>query len=254
MRHASIEVLSSYLDEELAGDRRQWVDRHLRQCDECRHRLEGLHGVVRQLEGLARISPAPQLEQLVLRDAAAEARRESLAERLEKAASRLHIERWVWMPTFGIVIALASIIYLFSWGMERQTRGVPVILGTDSPPVDRSAESDLENSARPRSDLEDVQSESPSAVRRQVDAAEAVELQMATRSTEVEGRLFELRDGIWLEEGVDPGEVFLSLDPSQANASGWRGKLPSFKALAGLGGPVRLRAGDQLVQLEFELR
>jgi anti-sigma factor RsiW len=254
MRHASLEVLSSYLDEELTGDRRQRIDRHLRQCEECRHRLEGLHGVVRQLEGLARISPAPHLEQRVLRDAAASARRESLLDRLERAASRVHIERWVWLPTFGIVIALGSIIYLLSWGIERQTRGLPVILDAGSPPAEWSAEADLAVSESPPPVAEDVQSDSTPPVRRDAEAPEAVELRLATRSTEVEGRLFELRDGVWLEEGVDPGEAFESLEPAQAAASRWRERLPSLKALAELGGPVRVRAGDQLVQLEFGLR
>ena len=203
---------------------------------------------------MARISPTPHLEQRVLRDAAACARRESLADRMEKAASRLHIERWVWMPTFGIVIALGSIIYLFSWGIERQTRGLPVILDADSPPAERSAEADLAISESPQPVPEDVQIDSAPPVRRQAEVAEVVELRRATRSTEVEGKLFELRDGVWLEEGVDPGEVFMLLDPSQAAASGWREKLPSLKALAELGGPVRVRAGDHLVQLEFELR
>ena len=113
MSHTSVEMLSSYLDGELSRGRRLRVERHLEECEDCRHRLEGMHRVVETLEGLGRISPTPCLEQQVLKSVATRAREVSLLDRLEGAAERLHIERWVWLPTFGVVIALASIVYLF---------------------------------------------------------------------------------------------------------------------------------------------
>ena len=93
MSHAPVEMLSSYLDGELSRERRLRVERHLQGCEECRHRLEGLHRVVQRLEGLGRISPIPYLEQQVLQSAASREQEESLRDRLERGAGRLHIER-----------------------------------------------------------------------------------------------------------------------------------------------------------------
>ena len=252
MRHATVEVLSSYLDDELTVDRRQRVERHLRHCEECQHQLEGLHAVVRHLEGLSRISPAPYLEQRVMRNAAASSRQESLLDRLEKGASRLHIERWVWMPTFGMVIALVSIIYLFSLGLERQGRGLPVILGADHPPAETSEEPSVAASKSLPSVAEEGRARQAQPMRQELGLADTADLDLAVQSTLVGGIVFELFEGVWFEEGVDPGTAYVSLHPSAADTSQWREKLPSLEELEGLGGPVRLRAGDQLVQLEFD--
>jgi hypothetical protein len=252
MIHASVEVLSSYLDDELTAGRRQRVERHLRQCEECRRQLEGLQAVVRHLEGLSKISPAPYLEQRVLQQAAADKRQESLLDRLEKNASRLHIERWVWMPTFGMVIALASIIYLFSLGLERQGRGLPVVLEAQYPAAEATEEA-LVASPESRSPVADTGRAGAAQPKRQmVGLADVADSGLASRDNEVGGTLFHFLDGVWLEAGVDPGEAFLSLQPSEAATSAWREKLPSLEELEGLGGPVRLRAGDQLVQVEFD--
>ncbi len=133
MSHAPVEMLSSYLDGELSRERRLRVERHLQDCEECRHRLDGLHRVVQRLEGLGRISPIPYLEQQVLQSAATREQEESLRDRLERGAGRLHIERWVWLPTFGMVVALVTIIYLFSWALQSQNQGLPVVLDVESP-------------------------------------------------------------------------------------------------------------------------
>jgi hypothetical protein len=252
MRHASVEVLSSYLDDELTVGRRQRVERHLRQCEECRQQLEGLHAVVRHLEGLSKISPAPYLAQRVLQQAAASSRQESLLDRLEKNASRLHIERWVWLPTFGMVIALVSIIYLFSLGLERQGRGLPVVLDADYPAAEASEEA---VAAAPESRppvAEQGRARSAQPTRQVMGLADAADSGLASADIEVGGTLFHLLDGVWLEAGVDPGAAFLSVAPSEAATSEWRDKLPSLEELERLGGPVRLRVGDQLVQLEFD--
>ena len=237
MRHASVEVLSSYLDGELTAVRRRQVARHLDECQECRHRLEGLHGVVENLEGLGRISPAPFLEQQVIRRAAASAHRQSLMDRLEKGASRLHIERWVWMPTFGMVIALVSIIYLFSWGLERRNQALPEVFNDETPELESSENVESPQRLREESRLGDVSDEA-----------------LSPRTARVGDRSFELVDGLWIEKGVDPGAPSLSVDPVEAVAPEWLEQLPSLAELNRLGGPVRLRVGDRLVQLEFDRR
>lgn len=235
MRHASVEVLSSYLDGELTSDRRRQVERHLDECQECRHRLEGLHGVIENLERLGRISPAPLLEQQVLHSAAASAYPQSLVDRLEKGASRLHIERWVWMPTFGMVIALVSIIYLFSWGLERRHHGLPVIFNDETPELQGT-----DNVGSPqRLQQESMQGEAPDAA-------------LPPRTAQVGDRSFELVEGLWIEKGVDPKAPSMSVNPAEKVVPEWWEQLPNLTELERLGGPVRLRVGDRLVQLEFE--
>ena len=234
MRHASVEVLSSYLDGELTSDRRRQVELHLDECQECRHRLEGLHGVVENLERLGRISPAPFLERQVLHSAATSAYPQSLMDRLEKGASRLHIERWVWMPTFGMVIALVSIIYLFSWGLERRNHGLPVVFNDETPEV-KSADN----------------LGSPQRLRQESMLGEAPDEALSPRTAQVGDRSFELVDGLWIEKGVDPRAPSMSVDPVETGAPEWLEQLPNLAELERLGGPVRLRIGDRLVQLEF---
>ena len=251
MSHTSVEMLSSYLDGELSRGRRLRVERHLEECEDCRHRLEGMHRVVETLEGLGRISPTPCLEQQVLKSVATRAREVSLLDRLEGAAERLHIERWVWLPTFGVVIALASIVYLFSWGLQRQHQGLPVVLDA-GPPASEVVQ---------KSEAKALEAGSPAAEGGRASATqprrEAVGLADAafdSQATEIDGRFFELHDGLWIERGVDPIEPSTSLDPSEAASSKFRDELPNLAKLERLGGPVRLRVGNQLVQLEFDRR
>ncbi|NHZ73346.1 MAG: hypothetical protein GWP16_02615 [Nitrospirae bacterium] len=252
MSHASVEMLSSYLDGELTRKRRFRVERHLQDCEQCQHRLEGLHRVVQSLEGLGRISPAPYLEQQVLQSAATRVREESLLDRLENSAKRLHIERWVWMPTLGMVIALVSIIYLFSWGLHRQNQGLPVVLEAKVPPAEASAPVKATALERPLSLAERGRAESPQPRHEGVTLAEAPGAGLASQATEIDGRRFELLDGLWIEQGVDPTEPWGSLDPSEIATFEGLEELPSLADLKRLGGPVRLRVGDQLVQLEFD--
>jgi anti-sigma factor RsiW len=250
MRHASIEVLSSYLDGELAKERQQRLERHLRGCEECQLRLEGLHRVVRRLEDLERVGVTPCLEQLVLQGVATRGRSESLSARLEKLAGGLHIERWVWMPTLGLVIALASIIYLFSWGLHHQERGLQVVVGAEAPPSEASEEPRAEVSETLSQRAEGSRSLSVEAERDRV-ASPGAGLAPTAPSRAIDAREFLLQDGIWIERGIDPSQPPTLLDPVEAAAPLWRGRLPNLSELERLGGPVRLRVGDQLVQVEF---
>jgi hypothetical protein len=245
-------MLSSYLDGELTGDRRLRVERHLDACEECQHRLEGLHRVVQSLEGMGRISPTPYLDRQVLQGAAARVQKESMLDRLERGAQRLHIERWVWLPTFGMVIALVSIVYLFSWGLQRQNQGLPVVLEAELPASEAPEEAKSGAMERVSPTAEGSRDRSPQPRREEVGLADAADVAHASQATEIDGRFFELQDGLWIEQGVDPHEPSISLHFSEAASSEWRDELPSLAELQRLGGPVRLRVGDQLVQLEVD--
>jgi hypothetical protein len=84
--------------------------------------------------------------------------------------------------------------------------------------------------------------------------ANSADAAFRSQATEIDGRFFELQNGVWVEQGVDLREPSISLELSEAASSEWRDELPSLTELELLGGPVRLRAGDQLVQLEFNRR
>lgn len=254
MSHTPVEMLSSYLDDELTRERRLRVERHLQGCEECQHRLEGLRRVVQRLEGLGRISPIPYLEQQVLQSAATGEQEESLRDRLERGAGRLHIERWVWLPTFAMVIALVSIIYLFSWGLESQKQRLPADLDVEL----RAAEvSDEETAAALETAspvAEGSRTESRQPKREDALLEITADAAVQSKATEIDGRLFEFQNGLWVEQGVDATEPAKILQPSEAGSAEWREELPNIEDLGRLGGPVRLRVGDQLVQVEFDRR
>jgi len=245
-------MLSSYLDGELTRECKVRVDRHLQDCEECQHRLAGLRRVVQSLEGLGRISPTPYLEQEALRSATTGVREESLLDRLERGAGRLHVERWVWLPSFGMVIALVSIIYLFSWALQNQNSAIPVVLEVESPASEVAEEATATALEKTSPLAEGSRAGTPQPRREEARLADAADAALESRSTEIGGRFFELQNGIWIERGVDPMAPSMSLEPSEAASSDWRDELPSLEGLGRLGGPVRLRVGDQLVQLEFE--
>lgn len=120
--HASIEQLSSYLDAELAARDREQLEDHLEECPSCRSRLAGLRGVVRRLQRLESQAPPVELEFQVERRIAVEADREGLRGRLEETVKGLLLQPSL-MPVFGLVVALALILYLFSFGLARFENG-----------------------------------------------------------------------------------------------------------------------------------
>jgi hypothetical protein len=210
--------------------------------------------VVQSLEGLGRISPTPHLEREVLQSATTSVREESLLDRLERGAGRLHVERWVWLPSFGVVIALVSIIYLFSWALQSQKMGIPAVLDVESPASEVAEEATATPLEKRSPQAEGSRARPPQPRREEAMSADGADASLAFRSAEIDGRFFELQNGIWIERGVDPMAPSISLDTSEASSSDWRDALPSLVELGRLGGPVRLRVGDQLVQLEFDRR
>ncbi len=127
--HASLEHLSSYLDSELAESQRRTLEDHLTDCPSCRHRLAGLESVAARLARLEQQAPPPELGFMVERRIAAEANRASLGSRLEETVKTVLVQPSL-TPVFGLVVALALILYLFSFGVARRqeggTRLVPV--------------------------------------------------------------------------------------------------------------------------------
>lgn len=134
--HASLEKLSSYLDAELASGARVELEAHLSDCSTCRHRLDGLRRVVARLERLEQQAPPAELALLVERRVAAEAGRDGLRERLEQTVKTFLVLPSL-TPIFGLVVALALILYLFSFGLARhQAPGTRLVVPVSEPAPD----------------------------------------------------------------------------------------------------------------------
>ena len=141
--HASLEQLSSYLDRELAERERVGVEEHLHDCASCRGRLDGLRSVIGRLERLELQAPPSDLSFLVERRVAAEADREGLQGRLERTIKTLFVQPAL-TPIFGLVVALALILYLFSFGVARQqARGTRLVVPVSEAPA-KSVERTIE--------------------------------------------------------------------------------------------------------------
>lgn len=130
--HATAEELSAFLDGELAREKSRRVEDHLAACGECRGRLDSLGRVVTHLQRLERMTPPEGLFHQVERQVARQGRRLSLLERLEG-----RLEGWDLQPTlavtFALILALATIVYLYSVGLERQqSRRTAVVISPEA--------------------------------------------------------------------------------------------------------------------------
>lgn len=130
-RHANVELLSSYLDAELNGSETAAVEEHLGSCEQCRRRLEGMRRVVARLAGLERAAPPSHLGRLVERRVRLESGRPTLLRSIELALGRMPLQSTL-APLFALVLALAVIIYLFAYGLDRdRAAGTRVILNPE---------------------------------------------------------------------------------------------------------------------------
>ena len=117
-------LLSAYLDGELAAAEERAVEDHLATCPGCRADLAGLRSVVERLQGLQRATPPAALGHAVARRVALEARPVGLFGRMEATLRRLVVEPGT-LVLFGTVLALAVIATVFAVSVE-ESNGRPV--------------------------------------------------------------------------------------------------------------------------------
>lgn len=213
--HPDVETLSTYLDHELDRPQHAQIEDHLDACEDCREHLSNLQKVVRNLQALERLAPPPHLGMHLHRQAALQASRPSLVERLEQGVSRFNFQSTI-APVFAVVMALILIIYTLSWGIHRQANGrIPVHLEPQEMTVDAAV---LDS---PR---------------------------------QVAGRTFGLVNGIWAEEGLDTNAVAEPILASDPRVQSWFARSPELKDLETLGERVRLTMGDAVVEIRFDDR
>lgn len=136
-RHASAEKLSLYLDRQVGAKEGRRIEQHLSECPDCRLRLEGLERVIAGLGEIQRSAPP---ESLGLR----------LQSRLSQAAPPFHAARGggrrlprvmfqaSTLASLGVVLALAVIMLLFLYALQREQSAPPLGPGVDPSAVSES--------------------------------------------------------------------------------------------------------------------
>ncbi len=213
--HASAEVLSAYLDRQLVEPEARQLEEHIESCRQCHVKLEGLRKVVANLQNLEPLATPDTLEQAVARRITLADRSPSLLDRFEEGMSIFNRQSPI-LSMFGVVIALALFIYLFSYTLHlRETATTPVI-------------------------FEDP----PGAVARPESAADRSVLVTADR------RLAWSAGEEWIEEGVDAEAVSRTLALDSEDGRELLAGHPELASLADLEHGVVLEIDGEVVRLE----
>lgn len=220
--HATAESLSLYLDAVLPAVERRQIDEHIERCSQCRQRLDGLRRVVSGLGRLPTAAPPEDLAARVVREIDLRGRRSRWSRLLEGGlpapalgSPPLHI--------LALVLALGAIIYLFAQGLEMsRERSTRIVLP--------GAESVILEGSR--------------------DPAEPQAARAAGSDLYLLGGHFHRAEGVWVEEGLDERapDFRVVLETAGAEAAA----IPEVAELAALGAPLRLRVGDQVVEIAFD--
>ncbi len=217
--HATAESLSLYLDAALPAVQRRQVADHLDACPDCRQRLDGLRRVVAGLGRLPTAAPPEDLAARVGRQIDLRGRRRRWGRLLAGGMPRPLVGAPP-MHILALVLALGAIIYLFAQGVERhRQRPTRIVLpGTQTVIVGQ-----------------------PAALSMAREAGGTVYLL---------GGRFHRADGVWIEEGLTerPPDGRVVVDPESAAAIA----VPEVAELVALGAPLRLKVGEEVVEIAFE--
>lgn len=244
--HATAELLSAYLDQELPEEEVEVLKSHLDHCHECHGRLQSLTTVVSSLRHLEPMAPPPTLDLAVARRIALAGEKKGLIDRFEDGLEAFQRQSSV-MIWFCMVIALVLIVFFFLNTLVRsQNTNIPVIFH-DEPPVVAIAPSD-ENSAP----------DAPTARIFQQQGDEFKEIGETGSRIEVGGRILERgQENTWFETTIHPKVEGASAHPTYARGSESYDRLlvehPDLAALEALNGTVYvLLDGVVIALLETE--
>ncbi len=175
MVHGNVELLSSFVDDELEAPQRAAVESHLAGCPRCRERIGSLRRVVAELQALEQAVTPPAGLGVRVRRAVLFERERTGGLRRSAESLRRWTDQPLLLPLFGVVTAMAVLLYLFSaWSDRAEHPGTRLVVGSE----------------------------------RDAAATPAVEGTVV----ELEQRTFERIDGRWIERGVDFEEVETTLD------------------------------------------
>ena len=137
--HLSSEMISAYLDHELVGEDVRELELHLEDCSECRDRFDGMKEVVLRLRRLEPAPLPPTLDQAVARRIAIQGSRTSLLDRWEGSLSN-PTRQSSFFALFAVVLALATMLFLFANALDEARRGSVSVIFSDPPRVEEGAE------------------------------------------------------------------------------------------------------------------
>ncbi len=211
--HASAELLSAYLDRQLVEPEARQLEDHIDRCSQCHVRLEGLRRVVTHLQGMEQLATPLALEQTVARRIALSGNRDSLLDRFEQSMSIFNRQSPI-LAMFGVVIALALFIYLFSYTLHLRETATTQVIWEDPPTAASPA-----------------------------DIAEGSRLSVAGR------QLVWSEDSLWVEEGLAATAVSRTLALESDDGRAFLAKHPELAELAALDRGVVLTVGGEVVEL-----
>ncbi len=117
--HLATDVLSAYLDRELAQRQAVRVERHLVDCAACQQRLDGLRRVVADLKRAG----APTMPSTVVAGLRhrlrAEQQPRGFLQRFEDRLREMAIPQTSIVLVFALVMTLVGLVYVFVWGVDR---------------------------------------------------------------------------------------------------------------------------------------
>jgi hypothetical protein len=215
--HCTVEALSTYVDSELPDSERRGLEAHIDECEECRLRLDRLHGVVGQLRRIEEVAAPPTLGWQVQRQVRLESGKVPLRQSFEDRLSRL-VRQPLMAPLFAVIVAIGAILYLFSLGVARQTASeTRVVIGGVEP------SSVTEEPPAPSSGT----------------GADSLE-----SSLTIAGREFLLVEGVWTEVGLEDRLPEERLDLATDGALP-----PALEELGRRGGRYRLMIDGRVVEI-----
>ena len=229
--HPDTELLSSYLDSELSASEAGRLQEHLRACASCAERLGALRHTVSRLRTLARpVPPAAIVEELRARLPGAR-RPPAWRQRFERVLREGLVLQPAVATGFALIVGLAVAVYFHSHRVQPRrptTLVVAPVEVEESPPPQPVPEvpapappaAAAPLPASPRAQTApgaDAAAKSAAQVSPPPDAAGEVgrarqspaALLSARRlgpplEQRAAGRTFELREGVWVEIGLDP--------------------------------------------------
>ncbi len=212
--HVSAELLSAYLDRQLAGPEARQLEEHLDRCERCHVRLEGLRKVVTHLQTLDPLTPPSGLQAAVARRIQLSDRQPNLLDRFEQGISIFDRQSPI-LAMFAVIIALAMFIYLFSYALHQDQSGSIEVIFQDPP-----------------------------------GAAAAEDQAIGSRLTAGGRQLVWSVGGLWVEEGADVDAVARTLAVDSDEGRDFLAAHPELADLAALDRSVVIRLGGEIVRLD----
>lgn len=214
--HVSTELLSAYLDQELAVEKARQLEAHLESCSDCHSRLQGMRRVVSNLRHLDRMAPSSTLDQLVMRRIALADEPKGWLDRLESSLPSYQRQSSM-LALFSVVIALALIVFLFLYALQIRQNG-SIEVRFDDPA--------WESGTQPQ-------------------AGSQTEGSQLTAG----GLSFELHDGRWIEKGLDPSIEARKVGRGSEDAADLAARHPEIEPLVDIEEPIVFEVDGEVIEL-----